>query len=1217
MTRLITTKTAQILAVCLMMFSPIFAQKVLLVGSATATSGLNAEEQAAYSWATTKYGTDVQYKSFADINTNGVPTTTRAIWYHLQSAQTIPADAVTASPKIEAYLNQGGGLFLSGFGTKLVTNVKVTTVGPTETISNATAVADSAWGFFPTPGRESHPIFAGMTASKWPNASWGGYRTVKATVQSNEILAWWTGGSFPGNQLASLPWIGQGSNLCTLGELSKGSAKIIIASAPGFSWERRGGISNGTGEEQANLDKLTSNIISYVMPSAKIGLLGVPATTAGLLPEEKAAYDWAAGRYGAEVVYIPFSQINASGIPAGINTLWFHNHSTLPAASIVVPADAVTAAPKIEAFVTKGGGLFLSGFGTKLTANINAGVAPTETISNTTATADSAWGFRPTPGQELHPVFAGLTKSKWPNDWGGFRTVKATVQSNEILAWWTGGSFTGTQLAGLPWQAAGSNLAILGELKKGLGTVMVASAPGFCWERRGGISNGTEEQTTLDLITNNILRYAQPKPSIALLGSAADTSGLGIEERAAYTWALNNYGYTAAYTPFAFVANGVGANIKTVWYHSQMPNLPTDAVGAGAALDSFTSKGGGMVLTGFGTKLVVPSKVTSVGPTETINNPNGTADDAWGIRQSVGKETHPIYAGITNTAFTDANWGGFRTIKNGVAAAEILGWWTNGSFPGTQLGTLPWQAANSNLATVGEIRKGQGGAVVCSAPGFTWQRRNGIANGATEQGNLELFTKNMLAYANTFRSAQTAKATIDSTVQVILEGKEAGTVIHVDLVNATYAATLTASKWVVKNLPASITYTVTRKTDTRADITLAGTATYYATDITGFAVKIPKSELASLKSGDTLTTGAGVIFKAVLKALPTSGNIALVGYDVLTALDADEQNAYNWAIAKYGKQAKYYNITDLVLDSTILVKDSIKAIWWHFNKFTDLPLVFDNKNTAHLFNSFNARGGGLFLSSGATQYVSKIRDTPTSPQSLTTKGPNETKKANPPATNPDHWGYLAKVPTHPIFQNLPNPFFTLYDPTGLREDYLSWWNLDVPFETRAPADRFDGKYLAGPEWDTQFSIVCTAAEFGGTNGKGRVICVGAGNFDWNITPGTNTDRPQLELFTTNILNYIRPVTTAVNEPTQTLGVDVYPNPARDLINFSYSVKETGYFNISIFDLQGREVQQITESGKTVGAHLTALNVAGISAGLYIYKIQSGNEYAVGKVAINK
>lgn len=161
-----------------------------------------------------------------------------------------------------------------------------------------------------------------------------------------------------------------------------------------------------------------------------------------------------------------------------------------------------------------------------------------------------------------------------------------------------------------------------------------------------------------------------------------------------------------------------------------------------------------------GTNLVTWTKYTGFDPEIALNG---------------GKEVHPLFTGIPLTTAADwgnPDWGGFRTIKSGTAAAEILAWWTNGSFPGTQLGTMPFIASNGNLAVLGEIQKGQGGAVVCSAPAYVWQRRNGTVNGTVEQGNLELFTKNMLAYVNTFRQSQTMKVTTDSSVAIIVEGTE-------------------------------------------------------------------------------------------------------------------------------------------------------------------------------------------------------------------------------------------------------------------------------------------------------------------------------------------------------------------------------------------------------------------------------------------------------------
>jgi Secretion system C-terminal sorting domain len=216
-----------------------------------------------------------------------------------------------------------------------------------------------------------------------------------------------------------------------------------------------------------------------------------------------------------------------------------------------------------------------------------------------------------------------------------------------------------------------------------------------------------------------------------------------------------------------------------------------------------------------------------------------------------------------------------------------------------------------------------------------------------------------------------------------------------------------------------------------------------------------------------------------------------------------------------------------------------------------------------------------------------------------------------------------KEPNHPIFRNLSNPFFTLYTPTGLREDYKSWWNLDVPFETRPPADRFDGRYLASTEWDAQFKILCTVAEFGSKvkavgDTTGRVICVGAGAYDWFLEGGTNTDRPQLETFTTNILNYIRPtrnLRTGTKDITELMSLSVYPNPANETVNFGYTLKQSGVVKIHIYDLQGREITQITEGGKTTGTHLARWNTAQTAAGIYVYRIESGNEAATGRITI--
>lgn len=1188
-----------------------WAQKVCLVGSPADMSGLSADEAAAYQWAMDAYQSDAVYQSFADVQANGLPADCEVVWYHLQSNSDIPTDAADAASVVEAHLNAGGGVFLSGFGTKYIVNINATGVGPTETISNPSATSDAAWGFRPTPGQENHPFFNGLSTSEWPNPDWGGFRTVAEGTQTQETIAWWTGGAFPGTQLASLPWLPAGEPLTTLGILDAGSGSVAVASAPGYAW---GAQNPMEGEARDNLELLTGNIISQLSTSgvspvaAKVLLVGSAENLAGLSADEQNAYGWALSYFGANARYTSFNNLVADGLVDENKVIWYHLQATPD-----VPADATDAGTVLSDFLAAGNGLFLSGFGTKLITSTGATtVGPNETINNTNATADGVWGFRPTPGQEGHPFFTGLTESSFANpDHGGFRTVEEGTQAQETIAWWTGGSFPGTQLASLPWLPAGEPLATLGVLSGANGgTVAVATAPGFAWGSQNPMAG--EARDNLERMTANILEALEPSGvEIALMGSAADMSGLSADEQAAYQFAMNEFGSAAQYFSFDEVAaNGLPVTTEVIWYHLQDTTVvPMDAMNVGPAIGSFVQNGGGVFLSGFGTQLITSTGATEIGPNEVINNPNATSDAAWGFRITPGQESHPAFAGLPESSWPNPDWGGFRTIAEGSETNETMAWWTGGSYPGIQLASLPWLPAGEPLATAGELAFGDGAIIHAAAPGFAWEIRNG-ENGPEEQANLALFTSNIINYLYEPAPAPRILVT-EGDDNVIMEGMEDGVMINVAVENATFVDPLDQGAWEVLNLPPAVTVgSITRADANNATIMLAGNADDYDEDITDFTVRVPGTQFNELGGSASLESVGEVVFDATVEIEATDLKVALLGSEEdMMNLDEDEVAAYAWALETFGENAQYFWVQDIVLNPESL--DEFDVAWWHYEEFVDLPLLFDNPNTEGVLRNFRESGKGVFLSGTATQYVVNL--------GMTEKGPNQVEIAADPFENPDQWGFLSPVPDHPAFENLPNPFFGL-STTGLREDVRGWWNTVPDFDPDTPpADRFDGILLTATEWDANFQFIISTAEFQGDEGTGNVIACGAGAYDWAPIGAENTLIDNLELFTFNILNYLGDMANDIEEvPAQSFPVTAYPNPFTDEVGIYFTVDNDITLRVDILDLQGRLITTLEEGSKVqVGTYQYNWNAEGFNNGFYVYKVTAGDQVAFGKIVLQR
>ncbi len=1005
-----------------------------------------------------------------------------------------------------------------------------------------------------------------------------------------------------------MPWWNPNDlNIPVIGELSAGNGRALTCTAPGYNWVNAD--INGAAE-QATIQALTANMLHYLQAETEVLLVGDVSSISELPASEQNAYGWAAQQYGLAAQYRSFADITANGIESSVKTIWFHLEDA-PG----MPASAAGAATAIGNFVKSGGGLFASSFATQYIFDIGASaVAPTETINNEPAGPDVAWGVKPLTGQAGHPFFEGIVPTTdWvdPN-WGGYRTIGAANAGHEAIRWWTGGTFPGTPVACMPWWNANDpNIPVLGTIKYELGTVVFASAPGYQW--LPAITNEAGPQANLEKLTDNILNFTRPGASLIVLGDAATVNDLPTAEKNAYNWALSHYS-GAQYRSFADVAaNGIPTETEVLWFHFEDdPALPASAVGAAANIDAFVHAGGGMLLSGFATGYATTINATTVAPTETINNDPAGPDVAWGVKPLAGLDGHPVFANLSPTTdWVDPNWGGFRTVGASVQGREAIRWWTGGAYPGQPLACMPWWNPNdSNIPVIGLIKAGDGGVVTSSAPGYNWV--NAPINEAGPQANLEQLTANMLELLRTVDEVQSLSVTIASGGISIKEGEEAGKVIEIEMANATFKPTLTAANWEILNLPAGILATVTGIDNKHASITLSGTAADYDEDITDFTIRIPASEFLDLSSSFVESVG-DVIFDAFVESAPVSGKIALVGTESsIDDLDPDEKAAYQWAISTLGTNAVYFNVVDLVLEPALL--NDFKAIWWHYDKFVDLPLLFDNPNTEIMMKTFRNNGGGILLTGSATQYVKNL--------DVTTKGPNQVAKAVTPFTNPDHWGIRAKNPEHPIFANLPVPFTTLYSQNGLREDLLSWWNITPDFDPNIPpAERFDGVYLGTTEWDANFQVIISVAEFPGQSDPctGDVLVVGAGAYDWYLDGGANEDAPTLQLFTSNMLNYLRSgCTTGLFEPAQVnLPVIVYPNPANELLNIAFSLEKSTDVTIEITDISGRTVAVIMQNKMLpAGTQSLQWQTANQPDGVYFYRITAGDKLGTGKVILN-
>jgi hypothetical protein len=79
----------------------------------------------------------------------------------------------------------------------------------------------------------------------------------------------------------------------------------------------------------------------------------------------------------------------------------------------------------------------------------------------------------------------------------------------------------------------------------------------------------------------------------------------------------------------------------------------------------------------------------------------------------------------------------------------------------------------------------------------------------------------------------------------------------------------------------------------------------------------------------------------------------------------------------------------------------------------------------------------------------------------------------------------------------------------------------------------------------------------------------------------------------------------------------YPNPFNPTTNISYELPSAGYVSLKVFDMNGKEVASLVNQNQIQGSYSVKFNGAGLSSGIYFYKISTGDFVAVKKMILIK
>lgn len=79
----------------------------------------------------------------------------------------------------------------------------------------------------------------------------------------------------------------------------------------------------------------------------------------------------------------------------------------------------------------------------------------------------------------------------------------------------------------------------------------------------------------------------------------------------------------------------------------------------------------------------------------------------------------------------------------------------------------------------------------------------------------------------------------------------------------------------------------------------------------------------------------------------------------------------------------------------------------------------------------------------------------------------------------------------------------------------------------------------------------------------------------------------------------------------------YPNPFNPSTTIRYTIPKAGRVNLSIFDLQGRQVQILVNQYQSSGNHSVSFNGSGFTSGEYFYKLETEGHTQINKMLLIK
>jgi hypothetical protein len=121
----------------------------------------------------------------------------------------------------------------------------------------------------------------------------------------------------------------------------------------------------------------------------------------------------------------------------------------------------------------------------------------------------------------------------------------------------------------------------------------------------------------------------------------------------------------------------------------------------------------------------------------------------------------------------------------------------------------------------------------------------------------------------------------------------------------------------------------------------------------------------------------------------------------------------------------------------------------------------------------------------------------------------------------------------------------------------------------------------------------------------------------SIEVARNYNAEGKRIFDKNLVDDLTDVENSSPLPENFMLEQNYPNPFNPSTRIKYSVAGSGKVTLKIYDIMGKEVSRLVNEEKMPGNYEVLFNAAGLSSGIYFYRLQSGNRNITKKMLLLK